>query len=573
MSNEIVPSHAASWSRYRQVRKTLDEASGDAHPSYQGHDRFWNLPYAEFLKVIIYGVRMIAPPADNAAEAGPAHGCCHAPSGVQAQTGRGAASGLILGLKGLAPFDGIQFPRLPWGGTPVALADIQFIEKWIDDGCPETDGPPGGASGLDFAALATGAAFFAPHVGPLNSFRNQVGAVKVRKNINFLTPTELENFRNAVRHMKSLDKYEQDDRSFGYWARIHGNQCQHSWEQFLTWHRAYLYFFEQRLQDVDPTVTLPYWDWAADRDNVVASITDMGSTVLMDNGVVPPPYQCWIDQAGIDTLKNLGVPQTTLDQLSAILGKIYSSGNRLLLAAGIQWGQDPTSDAAIVQVLENINPLWHFQRWPGGNSSLIFEAYPTPEDVQRILEINNFFEFGSGPEDNHFFGALENIHNLIHNFSGGGNPNFGASKEPMNIKNPQNGDMVNAGRTAFDPLFWGHHANVDRLWAEWQKLHPKAGPDDPDETLPPWTMTVADTYSISQLGYEYAQDSHVFPASTPVPISRFVSQPLNVQPRVVATNRRAEIRLHHVHYTTRAGFFIRAFLNQPDANATTSIEN
>jgi tyrosinase len=299
----------------------------------------------------------------------------------------------------------------------------------------------------------------------------------------------------------------------------------------------------------------------------------MGSTVLMDNGVVPPPYQCWIDQAGIDTLKNLGVPQTTLDQLSAILGKTYSSGNRLLLAAGIQWGQDPTSDAAIVQVLENINPLWHFQRWPGGNSSLIFEAYPTPEDVQRILEINNFFEFGSGPEDNHFFGALENIHNLIHNFSGGGNPNFGASKEPMNIKNPQNGDMVNAGRTAFDPLFWGHHANVDRLWAEWQKLHPKAGPDDPDETLPPWTMTVADTYSISQLGYEYAQDSHVFPASTPVPISRFVSQPLNVQPRVVATNRRAEIRLHHVHYTTRAGFFIRAFLNQPDANATTSIEN
>jgi tyrosinase len=245
MSNEIVPSDAASWSRYKQVRKILDEASGDAHRSYQGHDRFWNLPYAEFLKVIIYGVRMIAPPADNAAEAAPAHGCCHAPSGVQAQPGRGAASGLILGLKGLAPFDGIQFPRLPWGGTPVAVADIQFIEKWIDDGCPETDGPLGGPSGVDFTALATGAAFFAPHVGPLNSFRNQVGAVKVRKNINFLTPTELENFRNAVRHMKSLDKYEQDDRSFGYWARIHGNQCQHSWEQFLTWHRAYLYFFEQ----------------------------------------------------------------------------------------------------------------------------------------------------------------------------------------------------------------------------------------------------------------------------------------------------------------------------------------
>lgn len=23
---------------------------------------------------------------------------------------------------------------------------------------------------------------------------------------------------------------------------------------------------------------------------------------------------------------------------------------------------------------------------------------------------------------------------------------------------------------AFDPIFWVHHANVDRLWASWQRL-------------------------------------------------------------------------------------------------------
>ena len=33
--------------------------------------------------------------------------------------------------------------------------------------------------------------------------------------------------------------------------------------------------------------------------------------------------------------------------------------------------------------------------------------------------------------------------------------------------------------TAFDPIFWGHHSNVDRLWAEWQKLHPDTSPDNP----------------------------------------------------------------------------------------------
>jgi tyrosinase len=597
MSNDTPnpPAESQGWSRYKQVKKILDDASGDVHPSYQGHDRFWNLPYAEFLEVKLYGVRMIAPAPGSAtpfaapfvvAPAPAASPCCHAPqpkpavstaaTAPQAQIGRGAASGLILALKGLSPFDGSQFPRLPWGGTPVSLEDIQFIEKWIDDGCPASDAPEAGAgteaagaAAAQTLALAGGTAQFSVDPGPTNASRQASGSLKVRKNINFLTPDELQRFRNAVAQMKSLDQYEQDERSFGYWARIHASQCQHSWEQFLTWHRAYLYFFEQRLQDIDPTVTLPYWDWAADHDNVIASITDMGSAVAIDNGVVPPAYQCWIDQPGIDALKALGVPQPTLDKLSAILGQTFSSGNRLFIAAGIKWGDDPQSDQAIIQQLAAINPLWHYQRWPGGNSGLIFEAYPSPDDITNILQINNFFNFASGPEDNHFFGALENIHNLIHNFSGGANPNYGNSTEPMNMSNPQNGDMVNAGRTAFDPIFWGHHSNVDRLWAEWQQPHPTGAPDDPDDILAPWSMTVADTYSIAALGYEYMQASHVFPVSTAAPVTRFVSQGAGVHPAVAATHRRAEVRLHHVQYVTRAGFFIRAFLNQPDANAST----
>lgn len=576
------------WSRYQQVKKILNDASGAAHPSYQGFDRFWELPLPEFLELSLYGVRMIAPASAQPAPAAapkPAGSCCHsAPPHISAsvaaspaaQPGRGAASGLIKGLKGQAPFDGSQFPRLPWGGSPVSPADVAFIESWIDNGCPETDAPASGAAAAthaDLAALASGNAHFVGLTGPTNAFRDSTGSVKVRKNVNFLSPEELQRFRKAVATMMSLDSYQQDERSFGYWARIHANQCQHSWEQFLTWHRAYLYFFEQRLQDVDPTVTLPYWDWAADRDNVIASITDMGSTNALDNGYVPTAYQCWIDQPGIDSLKAQGVPQATLDKLSAILGQTFSSGNRLYIAAGLKYGEDPATDSAIIQTLSSINPLWHYQRWPGGNSNIIFEAYPSPDDVQRILQIDSFFTFGSGPEDNHFFGALENIHNLIHNFSGGLNPNYDPnSGQPMNINNPAAGDMVNAGRTAFDPIFWAHHANVDRIWFEWQKLNPSGGPDDPTDILSPWTMTVGDTYSIANLGYEYMQATHTFPAPSSVPIARFVSQPAPVHPQVTATHRRAEVRLHRVQYSTRAGFFIRVFLNQPDANASTPTE-
>ena len=591
MSNDstpIVPTAEASWSRYQQVLKILDDASGDAHPSYQGHDRFWHMPLPELLTFSLYGVRMIAPaPGEQqfvpaAAPVAVARPCCHAPqpkaettaaalaSVAQSSKGRGAASGLILGLSGLAPFDGSQFTALPWGGSRVAPSDITFIQQWIDDGCPETDAPSAPSDAAQaIHTLAAGKAQYTSFAGTTNTFRNNTGGVRVRKNINFLTAEELARFRSALAQMKSLDAYEQDERSFGYWARIHANQCQHSWEQFLTWHRAYLYFFEQRLQDIDPTVTLPYWDWAADHDNVIASIEDMGSTTPLDNGIVPAAYQCWIDQAGIDELKSLNVPQATLDKLTAIVGKLYNSGNRLFIAAGITWGQDATSDQAIIQVLSKTNPLWHYQRWPGGNSTYIFEAYPSPNNITNILQIDNFFTFGSGPEDNHFFGALENVHNLIHNFSGGLNPNYGNSTTPMDPSNPQAGDMVNSGRTAFDPIFWAHHANIDRLWWEWQKQHPNGGPDDPTDVLSPWTMTVGETYSISKLGYEYMQTTQSFAVNNTVPVARFVSAAAPVHAQAVATHRKAEIRIHNVRYTTRPGFYIRVFVNQPDADAST----
>lgn len=49
-----------------------------------------------------------------------------------------AGSNLILALRGKAPFDGSQFPRMPADGPPF-LTDAQIgpIAAWIDAGCPE----------------------------------------------------------------------------------------------------------------------------------------------------------------------------------------------------------------------------------------------------------------------------------------------------------------------------------------------------------------------------------------------------------------------------------------------------
>jgi tyrosinase len=49
---------------------------------------------------------------------------------------------------------------------------------------------------------------------------------------------------------------------------------------------------------------------------------------------------------------------------------------------------------------------------------------------------------------------IENIHNSIHNSVGGW------------------GHMQFPEVAGFDPIFWLHHANVDRLFAMWQALYP-----------------------------------------------------------------------------------------------------
>ncbi|MEN3331100.1 MAG: tyrosinase, partial [Blastocatellia bacterium] len=586
------------------------------------YHRFWELPLNEFLEVAIYGIRMIAPAGEGdfceqnmPAATSARHSCCDAsstddepaasdteanaaadssapspqesccgPSSADASAtvrtpGRGAASGLIKGLKGTFPFDGTQFPALPWGGQRVSVSDILFIQQWIDDGCPATDAASS-ASRVTISAstsshkmaLAQGHEAHPLSSKSINEFSHEVGKIKARKNIECLTPPELDALRRAIRILRCYDAFHQyDQRSFRFWADIHANNCQHGWEQFLSWHRLYLYYFEQQLQDIDPTITLPYWDWTLYRDDVLKTIeaesldpSKPGALQKADNGSIPKAYRCFVDDKMLQRLKGK-LPSQMWQQLQSVEGQLFNSGNRLYIAAGITFTGTDTVDL-IMSELQNTNPLWQRNRWPGGDKNIIFEAYPTPEDVERILQINNFFTFGSGPTNNHLFGALENIHNLMHNFSGGANPNFNPAQFP---KEPQYGDMVSAGTTARDMIFWGHHSNVDRLWAEWQRIHPGADPDDPTDILAPWTQQVEDVLTMSDLGYEYMKSSALFETDSSIPISRFKSAKANVHPAVLARHSRAEIRLHKVQYSTASGAFIRIFLNEPDAGKDT----
>ena len=81
------------------------------------------------------------------------------------------------------------------------------------------------------------------------------------------------------------------------------------------------------------------------------------------------------------------------------------------------------------------------------------------------------------------------------------------------------GDMGSVPSAAYDPIFYLHHANVDRLWAAWQAAHP--GPLPASEAtfaLPPFNKPFttqwqvgADVESTDALDYRYRRFCFYFP--------------------------------------------------------------
>lgn len=113
---------------------------------------------------------------------------------------------------------------------------------------------------------------------------------------------------------------------------------------------------------------------------------------------------------------------------------------------------------------------WGLRRFLGRDE----EALPTSEEVGMALSHTTFSTFTRRFETD--------VHNNPHRWVGG--------------------TMATAESPA-DPVFWLHHANVDRLWAEWQTRHPEQVHPDIDGSLHPWATTTRDVLDHHQLGYMY----------------------------------------------------------------------
>jgi tyrosinase len=78
----------------------------------------------------------------------------------------------------------------------------------------------------------------------------------------FKTTPHYASFLNAVHTMKGITDSSKPT-SWQYWVNVHLNYCPHDLPYFLTWHRGYIYYFEQQLRIVsgDKSLVLPYWDY------------------------------------------------------------------------------------------------------------------------------------------------------------------------------------------------------------------------------------------------------------------------------------------------------------------------
>lgn len=103
------------------------------------------------------------------------------------------------------------------------------------------------------------------------------------------------------------------------------------------------------------------------------------------------------------------------------------------------------------------NALYNWAREPGLNGAF---GIPDPLD-SRDIDIGALAEATFDPTETTqgFRAAVENVpHNVVHGAFGGA--------DSVGLPVGDMGDTATAGR---DPVFWTHHANIDRLWESWMR--------------------------------------------------------------------------------------------------------
>jgi tyrosinase len=179
------------------------------------------------------------------------------------------------------------------------------------------------------------------------------------------------------------------------------------------------------------------------------------------------------------------------------------------------------------------NPLW-----VSGRNSATANFHIPDQDVS--LHALTYPHFTGGATGSHpGFGGPQTA------FSHSGRIQGGLEDVPHNQIHDDIGGLMGDPRTAaLDPIFWLHHANIDRLWEVWWKTLHNANPTDPnwltnlsfkfhDASGNVLTFTASQVLDTTTLlhGYEYDDISDPIATSAPLTaMAAMVAPPASPQP-------------------------------------------
>jgi tyrosinase len=267
-----------------------------------------------------------------------------------------------------------------------------------------------------------------------------------------------------------------------YW----GGFCNHNNILFPTWHRVYLYRIEEALRTIRgcEDVTLPYWDetegdsfikgvpWSLTLEKIPLDgqiidnpIRSYKFQVTINDGVIADPI-VYSKPQGSETVRYpfSGLVGTAADrQRSEVHNSqfTYDQGTTILNYNVMGWLNKTITLPAIADRLKlgGVHVLYSLCR--DAPNYTVFSNNSSAAQWNR--------EHPSSP----VVVALETPHNDIHLSIGGfdvpdpndpNRPNFSPVRGA-------NGDMGENDTAAFDPVFFFHHCNVDRMFWIWQKKH------------------------------------------------------------------------------------------------------
>ncbi len=311
--------------------------------------------------------------------------------------------------------------------------------------------------------------------------------MRVRKDYRDMRQDEKDLYIQAVNALKQSGVY---DLLVQTHAHLPNKDYAHGTSGFLPWHRKYLLEYENALRalgDEYKCVTVPYWDWAEDTDLCSA---DGGcesyhskSSILQDFG--GPGSRACSTSPHSGTISCSSIPDgpwnKQTQQYDTELYRSTCTGTTLFKGGscdGLEtWGstgagakmcnerQEKFEDCididanAVGCVMTGPFAGWMSPAWPDDQTT-------TSTCLSRGINWDI-------SEQGYLTGS-QRLQQIIHDY-----PEYGSSRgfrayiESTPHANPHNllGGHIRSFSSPADPLFFSHHAYIDKVWSMWQNCH------------------------------------------------------------------------------------------------------